>query len=437
MRSVFILAALAALTASPLLEAVTTTTTTTVTVTSSQVGFGRRIEVFDNSTSSTGTNTGVTFVVTEYVKTQTGTTFSFQFNRTWFNIGENPCPHVAGRKDIGNGTANLQSGTSLTGLLGSYTYNAQFQSSSHYFVLGQLYLYDETDGVVGMQRSELVTGFSLCNANGGIFWETGVVRSNYTSGTAIVHQFKKCANITAAASAGLTTLLAVKYPGVSASTIVLGQLCFTFSISNESYVLNGVNRNAGEIKIDKAFMPSQLFQVAGLDSHMMGVAGMYFTSSDSVNVNSTFTASSTVTSSTDNTATVTTTTSFSPNLAVSFSSGAVSYLSWDKTVTVTYNNQSTAKWNVNVQTYTTADFATAFGITINGATFTSDNQVSQSIVLFDFLGSMKNVQQVFWDPADGYATSTTTSTTTSAAVHLVLPAGIIALLMTFLVSILL
>jgi hypothetical protein len=319
-------------------------------------------------------------------KITTGASTSVSTTSTTFSIGHYPCLHIGA-------THSTSSVTGINTGTGSVNGNINYTSNSQYFILSHAYLYNETNGVSGVQKGETVgKAVGLCTpfygygtSTSALTWDPFTL-SNFSQGNTFVYLFQKCVQIN------------------NSTWGAFGKMCFNFSVGNGSYTFNGVQRMPGEMKIDQIYYPSANVQQT---KYYYGLGGTYYTSSDSLSGSVNFNANTAATQGSGSF-------SFQPNVLVNYNTGAAAYLNWATSVNVNTNGV-TSSANVNVQTLNTTQFQDTFNFTTDAATYAGSNVNTQSIILFDFLTPVTNVQSITWDPSTGYASSTSTTGNGSSA----------------------
>jgi len=281
--------------------------------------------------------------------------------------------------------------------------SATYQSVAHSVVLPIVFLSNQTSGAPTL--ADIPHKLPLCQSSLVTVAWTNFTVNSYVSDAAAVYDFYKCASISTIASSG-------------AAAISFGQVCFNFSIANDTYYRDGVKTYPGQVKIDKTFIPSATVTTL-FPSLKPGIVAVYTTSSDAgtvtVNPNTTVGAASG------------TSVTMKADVEVTYSSGAISFLSYNKTATAMLNGNSVGTVAVTKTEINAGEIRTAFIITIEGSSFSVSGQASSKIYLFGFDITLSAFDTLIWDPSTGYSDGSNGSLHASVGAFALVFMAIIAL----------
>jgi len=242
-----------------------------------------------------------------------------------------------------------------------------------------LFLSNQTSGAPGL--GDIAHKLPLCQSNlVNVAWTNFTVDS-YASDAATVYDFYKCASISTVAT-------------VAVASVSFGQVCFNFSIANDTYFRNGVLTYPGHVKIDKTFMPSATVRNA-FSTLKPGIVAVYTTSSDA----GTISVNPDTTVGNDSGSSVT----MKADVEVTYSSGAISFMSYNKTATAILAGNTVGTVAVTKTEIDVGQITTAFTITIQGNSFSVTGHTSAKIYLFGFDVTLGAFDTLVWDPATGYS----------------------------------
>jgi len=316
-----------------------------------------------NEEAGSGSN-GIIIIMTSRTQISAGT---YNYTRTWIQMNQSPCPRVTMKRYFGTYSVT----SSLTD---SDAVNEKYEKVAQSVVMPIVFLSNQTSGAP--QLGDIAYTLPLCQSSKVSLTWTNFIVNTYVINSTVVYDFYKCATI------------------ISASDVTFGQVCFNFSIANDTYYRNGVKTYPGQIKIDKTFMPSAA--VVGLYSTLKpGVVAIFTASSDA----GTVTRANDTTTGNDTGSSVT----MNADVEVSYSSGAVSFLSYNKTANAMLNGTSVGSVAVTKTEISAADATSSFSMVVNGNSLSVSGQNSKVIYLFGFDIALSAFDTLVWDPATGYS----------------------------------